>query len=53
MFPDIFFKVVAVYFEQCSHINYNNSKINIRFLVYDEIKKGEEEVIAILTFKSV
>ncbi|HZJ98799.1 MAG TPA: GNAT family N-acetyltransferase [Tissierellaceae bacterium] len=36
-------------FEESSHRNYNNSNLNIRFLVYDEMKKEELELV--LNFK--
>lgn len=36
-------------FEESSHRNYNNSNLNIKFLVYDEMKKEELELV--LNFK--
>lgn len=32
-------------FEQSSHRNYNHSNLNIRFLIYDEMKKKAEEIV--------
>ena len=32
-------------FEQCSHRNYNNSNLKVRFLVYDELNNKEIEIV--------